>query len=91
MAAGLWETNGGTLAYASSAFANMQPQYLFPDSDGPKCIMGFAVISAMLAVGVVVFIILHVWIRRKAKSIVRHQNSSFDLKAHGDGQWQQWS
>ncbi|KAB8236249.1 major facilitator superfamily domain-containing protein [Aspergillus alliaceus] len=60
MAAGLWETNGGTLAYASSAFANMQPQYLFPDSDGPKCIMGFAVISAMLAVGVVVFIILHV-------------------------------
>ncbi|GAT27078.1 vitamin H transporter [Aspergillus luchuensis] len=26
MAAGLWATNGGTLAYASSAFANMHPQ-----------------------------------------------------------------
>ncbi|XHG05692.1 hypothetical protein AWENTII_008907 [Aspergillus wentii] len=26
MAAGLWSTNGGTLAYASSAFANMNPQ-----------------------------------------------------------------
>ncbi|KAE8368203.1 major facilitator superfamily domain-containing protein [Aspergillus caelatus] len=92
MAAGLWATNGGTLAYASSAFADMQPQvrgvslalvnalgnlaqiygsYLFPDSDSPKYIMGFAVISAMLAVGVIVFLILHVWIRRKAKSDAR--------------------
>lgn len=26
MAAGLWSTNGGTLAYASSAFAGMHPQ-----------------------------------------------------------------
>lgn len=26
MAAGLWATNGGTLAYASSAFASMHPQ-----------------------------------------------------------------
>ena len=26
MAAGLWATNGGTLAYASSAFAGMHPQ-----------------------------------------------------------------
>lgn len=33
--------------------------------------MGFAVISAMLAVGVIVFLILHVWIRRKAKSDAR--------------------
>ncbi|KAB8224601.1 major facilitator superfamily domain-containing protein [Aspergillus novoparasiticus] len=92
MAAGLWATNGGTLAYASSAFADMQPQvrgvslalvnalgnlaqiygsYLFPDSDSPKYIMGFAVISAMLAVGVIVFLILHIWIRRKAKSDAR--------------------
>ncbi|KAF7588141.1 hypothetical protein BBP40_006141 [Aspergillus hancockii] len=86
MAAGLWATNGGTLAYASSAFASMQLQirgvslalvnamgnlaqiygsYLFPSSDSPKYIKGFAVISAMLAVGVIVFIILHFWIRRK--------------------------
>jgi hypothetical protein len=26
MAAGLWATNGGTLAYASSAFAGMNPE-----------------------------------------------------------------
>lgn len=26
MASGLWTTNGGTLAYASSAFSNMHPQ-----------------------------------------------------------------
>ncbi|KAI9926022.1 hypothetical protein ASPWEDRAFT_151707 [Aspergillus wentii DTO 134E9] len=92
MAAGLWSTNGGTLAYASSAFANMNPQtrgvslalvnalgnlaqiygsYLFPKSDSPKYIMGFAVISAMLALGVILFIVLHIWMRRHAKSIVQ--------------------
>ncbi|OGM46829.1 vitamin H transporter [Aspergillus bombycis] len=86
MAAGLWATNGGTLAYASSAFAGMHPQargvalamvnalgnlaqiygsYLFPEDDSPKYIMGFAVISAMLAVGVVVFLFLHIWFRRR--------------------------
>ncbi|KAJ5724231.1 hypothetical protein N7488_002266 [Penicillium malachiteum] len=88
MACGLWATNGGTLAYASSAFAVMHPQargvalalvnamgnlaqsygsYLFPSSDSPKYIMGFSVISAMLALGVVVFAGLHVWFRRRAK------------------------
>ncbi|KAJ5703359.1 hypothetical protein N7493_011748 [Penicillium malachiteum] len=88
MACGLWATNGGTLAYASSAFAGMHPQargvalalvnamgnlaqiygsYLFPSSDSPKYIMGFSVISAMLALGVVVFAGLHVWFRRRAK------------------------
>ncbi|EHA26635.1 hypothetical protein ASPNIDRAFT_134002 [Aspergillus niger ATCC 1015] len=90
MAAGLWATNGGTLAYASSAFANMHPQvrgvslalvnalgnlaqiygsYLFPSSDGPKYIMGFSVISAMLALGVIVFLVIHVWFRRRAAAI----------------------
>ncbi|EHA19264.1 hypothetical protein ASPNIDRAFT_38687 [Aspergillus niger ATCC 1015] len=89
MAAGLWSTNGGTLAYASSAFAGMHPQargvalamvnalgnlaqiygsYLFPDKDSPKYIMGFSVISAMLAVGVVVFLVLHIWFRRRLRS-----------------------
>ncbi|KAJ5768685.1 hypothetical protein N7533_001268 [Penicillium manginii] len=89
MAAGLWATNGGTLAYASSAFAGMHPQargvslalvnalgnlaqiygsYLFPDSDSPKYIMGFSVISAMLTVGVVTFAGLHVWFRRRSQS-----------------------
>ncbi|KAJ5994232.1 hypothetical protein N7451_009956 [Penicillium sp. IBT 35674x] len=91
MACGLWATNGGTLAYASSAFAGMHPQargvslalvnamgnlaqiygsYLFPDSDSPKYIMGFSVISAMLALGVVVFGALHVWFRRRSKSCI---------------------
>ncbi|KAJ6020471.1 hypothetical protein N7540_005975 [Penicillium herquei] len=91
MACGLWATNGGTLAYASSAFAGMHPQargvalalvnamgnlaqiygsYLFPESDSPKYIMGFSVISAMLALGVVVFAGLHVWFRRRAKLFV---------------------
>ncbi|OGE50492.1 hypothetical protein PENARI_c016G04486 [Penicillium arizonense] len=90
MAAGLWATNGGTLAYASSAFAGMNPEargvslalvnalgnlaqiygsYLFPDSDGPKYLMGFAVISAMLALGVVVFSSLHIWFRRQTPSV----------------------
>ncbi|KAJ5243535.1 vitamin H transporter [Penicillium citrinum] len=85
MAAGLWSTNGGTLAYASSAFASMHPQargvalamvnalgnlaqiygsYLFPEDEGPRYIMGFSVISAMLAVGVIVFSFLHIWFRR---------------------------
>ncbi|KAI9041318.1 MFS general substrate transporter [Aspergillus affinis] len=85
MAAGLWATNGGCLAYASSAFAGLRPEargvslalvnalgnlaqiygsYLFPEKDEPKYIMGFAVISAMLGVGVVVFVALHVWLRR---------------------------
>ncbi|KAJ5288175.1 vitamin H transporter [Penicillium angulare] len=89
MAAGLWSTNGGTLAYASSAFAGMHPQargvalamvnalgnlaqiygsYLFPESDSPKYIMGFSVISAMLAVGVVVFLFLHIWFRQRLRS-----------------------
>ncbi|KAJ5650990.1 uncharacterized protein N7484_004713 [Penicillium longicatenatum] len=91
MACGLWATNGGTLAYASSAFAGMHPKargvslalvnamgnlaqiygsYLFPDSDSPKYIMGFSVISAMLALGVVVFSALHIWFRRRTKSYV---------------------
>jgi len=91
MACGLWATNGGTLAYASSAFAGMHPQargvslalvnamgnlaqiygsYLFPDSDSPKYIMGFSVISAMLALGVVVFGALHIWFRRRSKSFI---------------------
>ncbi|KAJ5762854.1 major facilitator superfamily domain-containing protein [Penicillium manginii] len=89
MAAGLWSTNGGTLAYASSAFASMHPQaravalamvnalgnlaqiygsYLFPVSDSPEYIMGFSVISAMLTVGVIVFLFLHVWFRRRLRS-----------------------
>ncbi|KAL5356407.1 major facilitator superfamily domain-containing protein [Aspergillus floccosus] len=89
MAACLWSTNGGTLAYASSAFSGMHPQargvalamvnalgnlaqiygsYLFPEDDSPKYIMGFSVISAMLAVGVVVFLFLHVWYRRRLRS-----------------------
>lgn len=39
-------------------------QYLFPEDEGPRYIMGFSVISAMLAVGVIVFSFLHIWFRR---------------------------
>lgn len=42
-------------------------QYLFPKDDSPKYIMGFSVISAMLAVGVVVFLFLHIWFRRRLR------------------------
>ncbi|KAJ5120252.1 hypothetical protein N7448_010921 [Penicillium atrosanguineum] len=91
MATGLWATNGGTLAYASSAFAGLHRQargvslalvnalgnlaqiygsYLFPDSDTPKYIMGFSVISAMLALGVIVFLLLHIWFRRRARFLL---------------------
>ncbi|OQE13722.1 hypothetical protein PENFLA_c044G02028 [Penicillium flavigenum] len=90
MASGLWATNGGTLAYASSAFGGMHPQargvalamvnalgnlaqiygsYLFPEKDGPKYIMGFSVISAMLVVGVIDFLFLHVWFRRRQRNL----------------------
>lgn len=109
MASGLWATNAGTLAYASSAFGGMHPQargvalamvnalgnlaqiygsvrfspnhivcsamkltrnaqYLFPEKDGPKYIMGFSVISAMLAVGVIDFLFLHIWFRRRQRT-----------------------
>lgn len=109
MASGLWATNGGTLAYASSAFGGMHPQargvalamvnalgnlaqiygsvrispnhilcsatkltrnaqYLFPEKDGPKYIKGFSVISAMLAVGVIDFLFLHIWFRRRQRT-----------------------
>lgn len=42
-------------------------QYLFPEDDSPKYIMGFSVISAMLAVGVSVFLFLQIWLRRPLK------------------------
>ncbi|KAJ6095401.1 hypothetical protein N7486_006147 [Penicillium sp. IBT 16267x] len=68
MACGLWATNGGTLAYASSAFAGMHPQ-----ARGVSLalyIMGFSVISAMLALGVVVFCALQIWLRRRTRSFI---------------------
>jgi hypothetical protein len=34
--------------------------YLFPSSDSSKYILGFSVMSAMLELGVVVFILLHI-------------------------------
>lgn len=35
--------------------------------------MGFSVISAMLALGIVVFLALHVWFRRRASSLENEQ------------------
>lgn len=43
-------------------------QYLFPSKDSPKYIMGFSVISSMLAVGVSVFLFMHFWFRRRLQA-----------------------
>lgn len=43
--------------------------------------MGFAVISAMLALGVLVFSFLHVWFRRRARSRAQRQ---FDMEERVD-------
>lgn len=89
MAAGLWASNGLSLAYSASVFGDMRQEtrgvslalvnalgnlaqiygaYLFPDDDAPKYLMGFGVISGMCAVGVVVYVIAHVFIRRRSSS-----------------------
>ena len=44
--------------------ASIYGAYLYPSTDGPKYIMGFSVVSAMSAVGAVVYILLHVFVRK---------------------------
>ena len=44
--------------------AQIYGAYLFPDSDAPKYLMGFAVISGLCAVCVVVYSVAHVLIRK---------------------------
>ncbi|XP_014557938.1 hypothetical protein COCVIDRAFT_25515 [Bipolaris victoriae FI3] len=53
------------LVNALGNLAQIYGAYLFPDDDKPKYLMGFGVISGMLGFGVVVYIFLHVTLRRK--------------------------
>ncbi|CAN9087163.1 unnamed protein product [Alternaria alternata] len=53
------------LVNAMGNLAQIYGAYLFPGDDKPKYLMGFGVISGMLGFGVVVYIFLHVALRRK--------------------------
>lgn len=44
--------------------AQIYGAYLFPSDDAPKYLMGFGVISGMLGFGVVVYITMHILVRR---------------------------
>ncbi|CAG5141296.1 uncharacterized protein ALTATR162_LOCUS907 [Alternaria atra] len=53
------------LVNAMGNLAQIYGAYLFPSDDKPKYLMGFGVISGMLGFGVVVYILLHITLRRK--------------------------
>ncbi|EUC45936.1 hypothetical protein COCMIDRAFT_4879 [Bipolaris oryzae ATCC 44560] len=53
------------LVNALGNLAQIYGAYLFPADDKPKYLMGFGVISGMLGFGIVVYIFLHVTLRRK--------------------------
>lgn len=53
------------LVNAMGNLAQIYGAYLFPADDKPKYLMGFGVISGMLGFGVVVYIVMHVAVRRK--------------------------
>ncbi|PSK60180.1 hypothetical protein B9Z65_1078 [Elsinoe australis] len=53
------------LVNAMGNLAQIYGAYLFPSGDAPKYLKGFGVISAMLAFGVVVYVVMHVLVRRK--------------------------
>ncbi|KAH8636769.1 pantothenate transporter liz1 [Alternaria alternata] len=53
------------LVNAMGNLAQIYGAYLFPGDDKPKYLMGFGVISGMLGFGVVVYVFLHVALRRK--------------------------
>lgn len=44
--------------------ASIYGAYLYPSTDAPKYIMGFSVVSGMGAFGAVIYILLHVFVRR---------------------------
>ncbi|PVI05564.1 pantothenate transporter liz1 [Periconia macrospinosa] len=52
------------LVNALGNLAQIYGAYLFPSDDKPKYLMGFGVISGMLCFGVVVYIVMHVLVRR---------------------------
>lgn len=53
------------LVNAMGNLAQIYGAYLFPSGDAPKYLKGFGVISGMLAFGVVVYVVMHVLVRRK--------------------------
>ncbi|KAF1832847.1 pantothenate transporter liz1 [Decorospora gaudefroyi] len=53
------------LVNAMGNLAQIYGAYLFPAGDKPKYLKGFGVISGMLGFGIVVYIFLHVTLRRK--------------------------
>ncbi|KAK1856593.1 vitamin H transporter [Colletotrichum chrysophilum] len=52
------------LMNALGNLAQIYGAYLFPTDDAPKYLMGFGVISGMLGFGTVVYIIMHILVRR---------------------------
>lgn len=52
---------------AMGNLAQIYGAYLFPGGDAPEYLMGFAVISAMCAVGVCDYAVLQVLLRRRSK------------------------
>jgi MFS family permease len=54
------------LVNAMGNLASIYGAYLFPSTDAPKYIMGFSVISALCAVSVVTYAVLHIVLKRKS-------------------------
>ncbi|KAJ0159046.1 putative transporter [Colletotrichum tanaceti] len=52
------------LMNALGNLAQIYGAYLFPENDAPKYLLGFGVISGMLGLGVVVYLVMHVMVRR---------------------------
>jgi len=53
------------LVNAMGNLAQIYGAYLFPSEDSPQYIMGFGVISGLLAFGVVVYIVMHILLRKQ--------------------------
>ncbi|KAH8722983.1 major facilitator superfamily domain-containing protein [Phaeosphaeriaceae sp. PMI808] len=53
------------LVNAMGNLAQIYGAYLFPAEDQPKYLMGFGVISGMLGLGVVVYVVMHIMLRKK--------------------------
>ena len=45
--------------------AQIYGAWLFPSEDAPKYLLGFGVISGMLGIGVIVYTVVHVIVRRR--------------------------
>ena len=60
------ETRAVSLAVVNAMgnLAQIYGAYLFPDSDAPKYLLGFGVISGMCAFGVAVYAVAHILLRR---------------------------